>query len=64
MSAESEWKLRSALRLKPDLEQAALVLQAYEKRQQQRLWWASGIGGVIALSLIFGLALLRRRVAW
>jgi tetratricopeptide (TPR) repeat protein len=64
MSTESEWKLRAALRQEPGLRQATLALAAYERRQQLRLWWASGIGGGIALSLIFGLTLLRRRVSW
>jgi len=64
MSAESEWKLRTALTLSPGMEQARHVLRAYEKRQQQRLWIAGGLGGGVALAMIFGLALLRRRISW
>jgi len=60
MSAESEWKLRRALALsKGGLEQARLALRAYDRKQQQRLWIAGGVGGALALVLIVGLALLR-----
>jgi hypothetical protein len=64
MSVESEWKLRRALSLSPQFEQARLALRSYERKLQQRLWVAGGVGGVIALGLLVGVAFIRRRLPW
>jgi hypothetical protein len=62
LTSESEWKLRAALRLQPGLEQARIALRAYERRQQQRLWLAGGVGGGVAMVLLLGLTFVRRRL--
>lgn len=62
LTSESEWKLRAALRLQPGLEQARIALRAYERRQQNRLWLAGGVGGGIAMVLLLGLTFVRRRL--
>jgi hypothetical protein len=64
LSSEGAWRLRAALTLSPGLEQARELLRNYERKQQLRLWIAGGVGGVAALVLLLGLALLRRRLAW